>query len=80
MDKPKFYNKVPAERILMKIRKMTAAELEAEGWDDDNCNQSIALEFADGSIIIASQDEEGNGPGALFKNENGKSYYLFSEE
>ena len=80
MEKLKFYNKVPAENVLVKIRKMTAAELEREGWDDDNCNPGIALEFADGSVIIASQDEEGNGPGALFKCEGDKSYYLFSEE
>ena len=59
------------------IRKMTQAELEAEGWDDFYGATPSVLEFADGSKIYPSADIEGNGPGALFGvDANGESFLL----
>lgn len=45
-----------------RVRSLTAQELQAEGWDGD----ATAIELSDGSVLYASQDYEGNGPGAFF--------------
>lgn len=58
-----------------KIRKMTRKEASDEGWDDYETRSVI--EFSDGTLIYASRDEEGNGPGALFgKTKDGKAFSL----
>lgn len=44
------------------IRYITEKEAEGLGWD----RRPIALELDSGIIIFPSQDDEGNGPGALF--------------
>lgn len=44
------------------LRLMTDEELEAEGWSGE---RAVCLEFADGTLLFASRDEEGNGPGCL---------------
>lgn len=50
------------------IRPMTSAEREDEGWE---CHGEITvIVFDDGTTIFASQDEEGNGPGALFSRDS----------
>jgi len=51
------------------MRNMTKAELKREGWD----GKCICLELDDGTILYPSRDEEGNGPGALFGYEDGKT-------
>jgi hypothetical protein len=49
------------------IRPLTQKELTKQCWDHgDRC---MALEFEDGTLVYASQDEEGNGPGSLFGND-----------
>ena len=53
-------------RKIKKIRPMTAAEAAAEGWTLGRHDAATVIEFDDGSRIYASQDHEGNGPGALF--------------
>jgi hypothetical protein len=61
-------------KVVKQVRQMTPAELEAEGWDNE-LGYIAAIEFTDGTAIYASQDEEGNGPGALFGREkNGKTF------
>lgn len=47
---------------IVEIRAMTKAEIEAEGWDKG----TTALVLDDGTVIYPSQDDEGNGCGALF--------------
>lgn len=61
---------------IVAIRKMTTKELEAEGWDEPRAltAEGMAIVLDDGTIIYASQDDEGNGPGALFANK-GKKYF-----
>ena len=67
----------PEGRTIKKVRPMTTEEIEREGWDTPR-DEPIALELDDDSIIYPSQDEEGNGPGALFGiNPAGKSVILF---
>lgn len=48
------------------VRWLTEDEANNEGWDDIRWNNTAVLEFSDGSIIYASCDPEGNGPGSLF--------------
>jgi len=55
---------VPPDKQIVEIREITQDELNGEGWDERNGSPVIVL--ADGTRIYASQDYEGNGPGALF--------------
>jgi hypothetical protein len=50
---------------IIKIRDMTKKEADAEGWDLSH-NGCRVLELSNGINLYASQDYEGNGPGALF--------------
>jgi hypothetical protein len=43
-------------------RELTQTEVDNEIWH----TTTVALELENGSILYASQDPEGNGPGALF--------------
>lgn len=55
------------------VRWMTAAEMEKEGWS----RPAVVMEMEEGGKIYASQDEEGNGPGALFgEDKNGDTIYV----
>ena len=58
------YNNLEGSKIV-KIREMTKKEAENEYWDlsHDGCR---VLELDNGIKLYASQDYEGNGPGALF--------------
>jgi hypothetical protein len=47
------------------VRPMTKKELAEEGWDDHR-GVPVVLVFSNGTKLYASQDDEGNGPGALF--------------
>ena len=55
---------VPPDKQIVEIREIGRDELDGEGWDERNGSPVIVL--ADGTRIYASQDYEGNGPGALF--------------
>jgi hypothetical protein len=48
------------------VRYLTWQERVNEGWDIGLYDVAVALTLSDGSMIFASQDYEGNGPGALF--------------
>jgi len=54
-------------RKIVAIRQMSEKEKEAEGWEDRG---TTALVLDDGSVIYPSQDDEGNGSGALFGVDN----------
>jgi hypothetical protein len=51
---------------VVKIRKMTEGEMEAEGWDLSRLYPPTVLELDNGTCLYASRDDEGNGPGTLF--------------
>jgi hypothetical protein len=59
-------------RVVRQIRRMTDRELAAEGWGPTH-GVPLVIVFADGSLIYASRDDEGNGPGKLFGVVDGKS-------
>ena len=50
---------------IVHIRPMTDKELQQEGWTRDFHAPAVII-LDNGYKIYASQDEEGNGPGALF--------------
>jgi len=49
------------------VRPLTKAECEQFAWDYNYDADAMAIFFTDGTIIIPSQDPEGNGAGFLFK-------------
>jgi hypothetical protein len=59
-------------RTIRQIRQMLPSELKYEGWEDRHKNTRVIV-LTDGSLIYASQDDEGNGPGALFGLVDGQS-------
>ena len=62
-------------RKIFDVKPMSKAELEAEGWDDTG--SAVVLVLDDGSKLFASQDDEGNGPGAMFGvDKNGVGFSL----
>lgn len=52
----------PCNRKIIKTRAMNSKEIGRWGWDGQDC---AVLELDDGSIVFASRDSEGNGPGVL---------------
>lgn len=52
-------------RKIVNIINLSKKIIEAEGWQNSPY-PCIAILLDDGNIIYPSQDEEGNGPGALF--------------
>lgn len=52
-------------RTITSVRYMTQEEAEDLDWY--SC--ALVIELDDGTILYPSQDEEGNGPGALFGNQ-----------
>lgn len=57
---------------IVEIRQMTRAEQEAEGWSKG----TTAIVLENGIVLYASHDEEGNGAGEMFGNDNGKTFML----
>ena len=47
---------------IVKMRPMTDEEMEAEGWTQS----TTVLVLNDGTLLYASMDPEGNGPGYIF--------------
>ena len=69
---------VKGQRIV-EIRPMTKKELEFEGWDPACGMHSppLMLVLENGLRLYASQDDEGNGPGAFFGlTEEGQGFGL----
>jgi len=69
---------------ITRVRFMTKDELEAQGWDwegSDSIHPIVALELDNGAVLYPSQDEEGNGGGALFGHKAGESdFYVWPRE
>ena len=52
-------------RTITHARIMTQAERDSWGWDGGHW--PMVFELDDGSYLIPSMDDEGNGPGVLFQ-------------
>ena len=67
-------------RKIKNIRLLTDKELKDNFWNDSG-ERSAVIELDDGTILYASQDYEGNGPGAIFGiNKNGKDMFVVYPE
>ena len=65
----------PIGQKIVGVRELTAHETTNAGWPAGS--YVVALVLSDGSIIYASRDYEGNGPGALFGNlRTGESFVV----
>lgn len=74
VEKRAALTKLAKGNVIKNIRKMTEAELEAQGWGGQ---AATVLELDDNSLIFPSQDEEGNGPGVLFGlDAKGNNFYV----
>ncbi len=51
-------------RKIIEVRYMTDEELMNEGWNGERA--PVVLVLDNGDLLYPSQDDEGNGPGALF--------------
>jgi len=56
--------KMLLNRKIVNVRYMLDEELEQLGWDE----KCVVLQLDDGNIIFPSQDDEGNGAGSFFTN------------
>ena len=64
-------------RTIREVRRMTPAELNAEGWHPSAYDCPTVLVLDDGTRLFPSQDAEGNGPGVLFGTDpTGKSFLI----
>ena len=63
-------------RKIVAVRPMKNLEQIVAGWDRwDNVPTAIVLD--DGTVLFASRDEEGNGPGEIFGlTSNAKQFIL----
>ena len=67
-------------RKIVDVINLSKDIVEAEGWENTPY-ACIGLLLDDGNIIYPSQDEEGNGPGAIFVYGNDKkSYFIQTAE
>lgn len=66
----------PVGLRIVDIRWMTKEEMEKDGWGNygDSCP---VLVLDDGSLIYASCDPEGNGPGMLYGYSQGEPCYVY---
>jgi hypothetical protein len=64
-------------RKIVAVKFLDKKIVEKEYWGDSP-HTGVALVLDDGSVIYPSQDEEGNGPGALFgmNKEMTESFYI----
>lgn len=61
------------------VRPMTLAEMDAEGWSPGYMSSTpMVFVLSDGTLIYASRDSEGNGPGVLFGKTPDKGAVAFA--
>lgn len=71
----------PIGQKIVDVRLLTRMECESQGWDVGPHDCAVGLVLSDGSVLFASQDYEGNGPGALFgRLRTGESFVVSPSE
>lgn len=63
---------------IAKVRELTTDELEHNGWSAGARagDRPYAIELSDGTLLYASSDPEGNGPGCMFGSDGDGDFYL----
>lgn len=65
----------PVGLSIVKVSRLTPADMKEEGWLDET--RPIVLYLSDGSRLWPARDPEGNGPGCFFGvNKEGQSVSL----
>lgn len=59
-------SKLLVGRTIKAVSYMLPAEVESHGWE----GRALMIELDNGLVIYPSQDDEGNGPGALFTSDD----------
>ena len=64
------WTKVATKQLVGKkiadVRYLGPGEVENLGWS----SSCLVIQLEDGTLLFPSQDDEGNGPGALFGNDS----------
>jgi hypothetical protein len=64
-----YWTEVAKKQLLGKtitgVRYLSRIEAKRLGWD----SRPVMFQLNDGNVFFAAQDDEGNGPGALFTND-----------
>lgn len=65
---------------LLGIRPLTEVDCRLFGFDPWGYEGGVVLMFEGGAQMVASQDFEGNGPGALFYRKGSKTFTLVYQQ
>lgn len=61
---------------IVEVRGLTASEMTDEGWPRGS-EPTAAIVLSDGTVLFASRDSEGNGPGQIFgKSPQGDAFQV----
>jgi hypothetical protein len=69
--------------MIVDVRKMSAGELDANGWDDNRGFKPVyIIELDNGMFLYPSRDYEGNGGGVFFgvDEKTNKCFTIFESE
>ena len=61
---------------IVAVRPMTRKEMKEEGWEINMDGAPAVLVLDNGAKLYASQDSEGNGPGAIFGADDTGSFQV----
>jgi len=65
---------------IVDVRAMTQNEMQQEGWSVPYRGaRPVVMVLDDGTRLYASQDEEGNGPGAMFGATRYRSFVVIAK-
>jgi hypothetical protein len=56
-------------RTIKSVREMTEEEVENMGWYVGGGSVPVVFTLDDGTVMVPSQDPEGNGPGHIYRME-----------
>lgn len=59
---------------IKQVRRMTKEELDHEGWGGRPSPMVLVLD--NDTLLFASRDDEGNGPGTLFGSTDKMAFYV----
>ena len=65
-------------RTIVGIRSLRKDELYAVGWEASS-TPAMAIELDDGTWVVASRDQERNGPGVFVVLDEDESYLILSD-
>lgn len=65
---------------ITEVRLATDKEMDTNGFDSDD-RKPLVIVLDNGTVLMPSRDEEGNGPGTIFPTlQNGTCFYMQAEQ